>query len=108
MKKLLFLLILSLCLLLAVSAFPEALEAAEEAPELTSSCVFTSASKESKQNTTSLMTDRNVSTYYALKEGKGWLIVESPEPIFGVSVMLNNRYGRDYSYDLQIEGPGGE
>ena len=108
MKKLLFLLILSLCLLLAVSAFPEALEAAEEAPELTSSCVFTSASKESKQNTTSLMTDRNVSTYYALKEGKGWLIVESPEPIFGVSVMLYNRYGRDYSYNLQIEGPGGE
>lgn len=35
-------------------------------------------------------------------------MVESPEPIRGVSVMLYNRYGRDYSYNLQVEDATGE
>ena len=109
MKKILFFLALILALSLAAAGVSaEALEAAEEAEEITSLCAFVSASGESKNNPLSQLTDRDVSTYYALKEKKGWLTVESPEPVWGVSVMLYNRYGKDYSYDLQTEGPNGE
>ena len=108
MKKVLFALVLILVLLLAANVYTEPLEAIKEAEEITSSCVFSSASNETKKNTYAFMLDQDVSTYYALKEKKGWLIIESPEPIWGISVMLYNRYGKDYSYDLQIENTNGE
>ena len=108
MKKILFVLFFILCMVLAAAACTEALEAVPEAEEITSACTFDSNGKESKANAYSLMTDQDVSTYYALKEKKGWLTVESPEPVWGVSVMLYNRYGKDYSYDLEVEGESGE
>ena len=108
MKKCFLLLVLIVCAILAATASAEAPEASAEAPEITSLCTFISPVKESRLNTFSLMTDQDVSTFFALKEKKGWLVVESPEPVWGVSVMLYNRYGRDYSYDLQVEGPDGK
>ncbi|MBR2663970.1 MAG: PIG-L family deacetylase [Clostridia bacterium] len=108
MKKCFLLLVLIACAALAAAASAEAPEASSEAPEITSLCTFISPVKESRLNTFSLMTDQDVSTFFALKEKKGWLVVESPEPVWGVSVMLYNRYGRDYSYDLEIEGADGK
>ncbi|MCR5567353.1 MAG: PIG-L family deacetylase [Clostridiales bacterium] len=108
MKKCFLLLVLIACAALAAAASAEAPEASSEAPEITSLCTFISPVKESRLNTFSLMTDQDVSTFFALKEKKGWLIVESPEPVWGVSVMLYNRYGMDYSYDLEIEGADGK
>ena len=108
MKKTIFLTVLILCLVLAAVTGSQAQETPEEAAELTSLCTFKAASGESKNNSFAQMTDRDVSTYYALKEKKGWLIIKSSEPVWGVSVMLYNRYGKDYSYDLQIENASGE
>ncbi len=108
MKKILCLFILILCISLAGCSAAEAPEVSAEAEEITSACSFTAAAKESKANAFSLMTDKDVSTYFALKEKKGWLEVESQEPIWGVSVMLYNRYGLDYSYDLQVKNADGE
>lgn len=108
MKKCFLLLVLIACAALAAAASAEAPEASSEAPEITSLCTFISPVKESRLNTFSLMTDQDVSTFFALKEKKGWLVVESPEPVWGVSVMLYNRYGKDYSYDLEIEGANGK
>ena len=108
MKKCFLLLVLIACAALAAAASAEAPEASSEAPEITSLCTFISPVKESRLNTFSLMTDQDVSTFFALKEKKGWLVVESPEPVWGVSVMLYNRYGKDYSYDLEIEGADGK
>ena len=108
MKKVLFAFALIVCLTLAVTAHTEALEATEEAREITSGCSFSANVKDSKKNAFSMMTDRDVSTYFALKEKKGWLTVESSVPVWGVSVMLYDRYGMDYSYDLQVDdGNGG-
>ena len=108
MKKIFFAFALVLSLLLVAAVSAEAAENAAEAAEITAACTFDFGSKESKTNTFDLMTDRDVSTYFALKEKKGWLIVQSPEPVWGVSVMLYNRYGKDYSYDLQVENADGE
>lgn len=106
MKKILFNLVFIVCLVLSTTVHAELLEMPKEAEEITSYCAFSSNVRESKKNETSLMTDRDVSTYYALKEKGGWLVIESSEPMWGVSVMLYNRYGKDYSYDLQIEEEG--
>ena len=92
------LVLLAACLLFALPA------AAEDAPELTAQCVFTSNAN-SKEF--SLMTDGNYTTRYALKEKKGWLEVESPEPIHGISVSMVSLFGYPISYDLQAEAADG-
>ena len=83
-------------------------EAEAYAEEITAGCTWGGNSKESKKNTFQLMTDGDVSTYFALKEKNGFLTIDSPEPIYGVSVMLYDRFNQDYSYDLQAEGADGE
>ncbi len=111
MKKKLFPLFIILCLLLVSASLSEEAAETAEAQDITESCVISTNSVESKVNTFTLMKDGDVSTYYALKETKGWIVIDSTDisgPISGVSVMLYNRYGMDYSYDLQIEGPDGE
>ena len=105
--KKLFSLVTVLCLCLTAGVRAEAPEAAGEAAEVTSACSFRTNAKETDKNAFAFMTDRDVSTYFALKEKKGYLIIESSEPVCGVSVMLYNRYGKDYSYDLQVEDAGG-
>ena len=101
-----------LLFLLLVTMIPggtaESPEAEPYAEEITAGCTWGGNSKESKKNTFQLMTDGDVSTYFALKEKNGFLTIDSPEPIYGVSVMLYDRFNQDYSYDLQAEGADGE
>ena len=101
-----------LLFLLLVTMIPggtaEPPEAEPYAEEITAGCTWGGNSKESKKNTFQLMTDGDVSTYFALKEKNGFLTIDSPEPIYGVSVMLYDRFNQDYSYDLQAEGADGE
>ena len=92
MIKKLFILVTVLCLCLTAGVRAEAPEAAGEAAEVTSACSFRTNAKETDKNAFAFMTDRDVSTYFALKEKKGYLIIESSEPVCGVSVMLYNRY----------------
>ncbi len=82
--------------------------AGEEAPEITARCAFAMNGKESKQNQLSWMTDGEVATYFALNQKKGYLEIRSGEPIYGISVMLYDKYCKDYAYDLLAEdGAGG-
>ena len=105
MKKrlLIFALILALLPLCAAGAEEEPV-----AEEITAACAFSFNLKESKSNKAVMMTDRDVSTYFTLRDRNGWLTVESPEPVYGVSVMLFNLFGKDYAYDLQVEDAEGE
>ena len=99
LKKAYFGIIILLAFLLLLPA------GAEDAPELTAECVFTS---NAKTQDFSLMTDRNFSTYYPLNDKKGWLVIESETPICGVSVSLVDKYGlAPYSYDLEAENSDG-
>lgn len=75
------------------------------AEELTAACQFETNGKTKDY---SLMTDRDLSTFFPFRETKGVLTVTAPSPIGGVSVMLFDKYGRPLSYDLQAEGQDGE
>ena len=92
----------------ASAGISEQPEAEAYAEDITAGCTYGGNSKETQKNTFQLMTDGDVSTYFALGEKGGFLTIDSAEPIFGVSVMLYDRFNKDYSYDLQIEGTDGE
>ena len=49
-----------------------------------------------------LMTDGNVGTYLPLREKKAEMTITAPKPMGGIYVMIFDKYGRDYGYDLQI------
>ncbi len=80
------------------------LAAAEDAEELTASCVFRSNGKNSEF---SEMLDGDLKTYFPFREKKGELTITCDTPIAGVYIMAFDKYGRDHDYDLQIsEGDG--
>ncbi len=101
--------IILMFLLLAAGAFMGAsmgVSAAEEAEELTVRCVFTS---NAKTKDFSSLTDGNLGTWYPMNDKKGWLEVEAPSPVGGVSVSMADKYGMyPISYDVEIEDGNGE
>ena len=90
-----------LILLFAVSL---GMAAGEKAEELTGSARFETNGGEKNYT---LMTDGDLKTYFPLKEKKGILTISCEKPIHGVYIMVFDKYGRGFGYDLQIpEGDG--
>ena len=90
-----------LILLFAVSL---SMAEGEKAEELTGSARFETNGGEKNYT---LMTDGDLKTYFPLKEKKGILTISCEKPIHGVYIMVFDKYGRGFGYDLQIpEGDG--
>ena len=85
--------------------FACALTEAEEARQITSGVSFFSNAKSRDYD---YMLDDDFSTYYPLKEQKGWLEIRSEEPVFGVYLMSFEKSYTNVPYELQIKGPDGE
>ena len=106
MKRRLLLFVLVFALIPLCAAGAEA--PGSYAEDLTAECAFSFRWKESKINRAETMTDGDVSTYFTFKNNKDGLTVECGEPVYGVSVMLYDLFGKDYAYDLQAENAAGE
>ena len=92
------------CLLILLFAALLGMAAGEKAEELTGSARFETNGGEKNYT---LMTDGDLKTYFPLKEKKGILTISCEKPICGVYIMVFDKYGRGFGYDLQIpEGDG--
>ena len=78
--------------------------AGETAEELTSAVRFKTNGGEKDYT---LMTDGELKTYFPLKEKKGTLEISSEKPVCGVYIMVFDKYGRDYGYELQVRDGDG-
>ena len=77
----------------------------ETAKEITTGVSFETNGKSKEYEE---MRDGQLKTYFPLKEKKGWVEIRSEEAVYGVSVMLFDKYGQPLSYDLQVQGNGDE
>lgn len=78
---------------------------AEEAKEITTGVTFETNGKSKDFEE---MRDGEFKTYFPLKEKNGWFDTHSEEAVYGVQVMLFDKYGQPLSYDLQVKGAADE
>jgi len=74
------------------------------AEELTAGCTFRSNGSSKDY---SLMTDGDVGTYLPLREKKAEMTISGREPMGGIYVMVFDKFGRGYAYDLQVRDGDG-
>lgn len=98
-KTLLF--CISLIVLLALVSFA----AAEEAKEITEGITFEANGRNKDFD---LMHDDVFKTYFPFKEKTGWLEIHSEEPVYGVYVMLFEKFTAPLTYDVEVRGADGE
>ena len=96
--------IMGLLLLGSVFAGLCAAEMAGAAEELTSRCVFDS---NGNVKDPAEMMDRDLKTYFPLREKKPEMIISCEKPIGGLYLMVYDKYGRDHDYDLQVRDGDG-
>lgn len=78
---------------------------AEEAKEITEGITFEANARSVEFAN---MRDDDFSTYFPLKDKKGYLEVHSEEPVYGIYLMQFEKNVVPLSYDLQVKGSGGE
>lgn len=93
--------VFALLLLMALPLFA----AAEEAKEIVTGVTFETNGKSKEFEN---MRDDDFSTYFPLKEKKGWVEIHAGEPVGGVSVMLFDKFGQPLTYELQTQDVSGE
>ena len=78
---------------------------ADEAKEISEGITYES---NAKSDEFANMRDDDFSTYFPLKDKKGYLEVHSEEPVYGIYLMQFEKNVVPLSYDLQVKGSGGE
>lgn len=93
------------CTVLIVLLGIISLAAAEEAKEITEGITFEA---NGRNKDFELMHDDVFKTYFPFKEKTGWLEIHSEEPVYGVYVMLFEKFTAPLTYDVEVRGADGE
>lgn len=100
MKRIIFILA-AMIVFLGVISFA----AAEEAKEITEGITFET---NGRNRDFDLMHDDVFKTYFPFKEKTGWLEIHSEEPIYGIYIMLFEKFTASLTYDLEVKGSDDE